>query len=178
MWSLFADSVIGMRQHRSENTRSEYLIGECFHGYKCNYGENVAKIEVWLTGLYMRAVCKVRGLTLLLRVGTMWRCGDGLFLEVPPLANDKLFIQRSTQFSKNCCRSFAASGTGGFDIGAPFSWLEKPRYRMRRDLDYLAVVLMGFIDLGERIHCHFSVAQRWRSTKVAPSSKKFFLKRP
>jgi hypothetical protein len=27
-----------------------------------------------------RAVCKVRGLTLLLRVGTMWRCGDGLFL--------------------------------------------------------------------------------------------------
>jgi hypothetical protein len=26
-----------------------------------------------------RAVCKVRGLTLLLRVGTLWRCGDGLF---------------------------------------------------------------------------------------------------
>jgi hypothetical protein len=25
----------------------------------------------------MRAVCKVRGLTLLLRVGTSWRCGDG-----------------------------------------------------------------------------------------------------
>jgi hypothetical protein len=28
---------------------------------------------------YTRAVCKVRGLTLLLRVGTLWRCGDGLF---------------------------------------------------------------------------------------------------
>jgi hypothetical protein len=27
----------------------------------------------------MRAVCKVRGLTLLLGVGTSWRCGDGLF---------------------------------------------------------------------------------------------------
>jgi hypothetical protein len=26
-----------------------------------------------------RAVCKVRGLTLLFRVGTVWRCGDGLF---------------------------------------------------------------------------------------------------
>jgi hypothetical protein len=42
---------------------------------------------------YTRAVCKVRGLaaarrcyaegglTLLLRVGTLWRCGDGLFFE-------------------------------------------------------------------------------------------------
>jgi hypothetical protein len=34
------------------------------------------------------AVCKVRGLSLLLRVGTPWRCGDGLFFEVPPLAGD------------------------------------------------------------------------------------------
>jgi hypothetical protein len=40
--------------------------------------------------LHMRAVCKVRGLTLLLRVGTLWRCGDGLFFEVPPLASDTL----------------------------------------------------------------------------------------
>jgi hypothetical protein len=38
----------------------------------------------------MRAVCKGRGLTLLLRVGTLWRCGDGLFFEVPPLASDVL----------------------------------------------------------------------------------------
>jgi hypothetical protein len=38
----------------------------------------------------MRAVCKVRELTLLLRVGTLWRCGDGIFLEVPPLASDAL----------------------------------------------------------------------------------------
>jgi len=28
---------------------------------------------------YTRTVCKVRGLTLLLRFGTLWRCGDGLF---------------------------------------------------------------------------------------------------
>jgi hypothetical protein len=27
---------------------------------------------------YTRAVWEVRGLTLLLRVGTLWRCGDGL----------------------------------------------------------------------------------------------------
>jgi hypothetical protein len=37
-----------------------------------------------------RAVCKVRGLTLLLRVGTLWRYGDGLFFEVPPSASDAL----------------------------------------------------------------------------------------
>jgi hypothetical protein len=40
--------------------------------------------------IYMSAVCKVRGLTLLLRVGRLWRCGDGLFFEVPPLASDAL----------------------------------------------------------------------------------------
>jgi hypothetical protein len=36
------------------------------------------------------AVCKVRELTLLHRVGTSWRWGDGLFFEVPPLASDVL----------------------------------------------------------------------------------------
>jgi hypothetical protein len=37
-----------------------------------------------------KAVCKVRGLILSLRVGTLWRCGDGLFFELPPLASDAL----------------------------------------------------------------------------------------
>jgi hypothetical protein len=36
-----------------------------------------------------RAVWKVRGLALLLQVGTLWRCSDGLFFEVPPLASDE-----------------------------------------------------------------------------------------
>jgi hypothetical protein len=36
------------------------------------------------------AVCKVHGLTLLLRVATSWRCSDALFFEVPPLASDAL----------------------------------------------------------------------------------------
>jgi hypothetical protein len=39
---------------------------------------------------YKMAVCKVRGLTLLLRVGTLWRCDDGLVFELPPLASDAL----------------------------------------------------------------------------------------
>jgi hypothetical protein len=37
-----------------------------------------------------RAVCKVRGLTLLLQVDSLWRCGDGLFFELSPLASDAL----------------------------------------------------------------------------------------
>jgi hypothetical protein len=35
-----------------------------------------------------RVVLKFRGLTLLLRFGTLWKCGDGLFFEVPPFASD------------------------------------------------------------------------------------------
>jgi hypothetical protein len=76
----------------------------------------------------MRAVWKVGGLTLLLRDGTLWRCGDGLFFEVPPLASDTLLttlhpllenvLHTVDHFEISC-------------LGAPFSWLEKPRNRMR-----------------------------------------------
>jgi hypothetical protein len=79
-----------------------------------------------------RAVLKVCGLTLLLRVGTLWRCDDGLFFEVPPLASYALLttlhpllenvLQTVDQFENSC-------------LGAPFLWLEKPRNRMGRDLN-------------------------------------------
>jgi hypothetical protein len=75
----------------------------------------------------MRAVCKVYGLTLLLHVGTLWRCGDGFFFELPPLASDALLttlhlllknvLQTIDHFKISCCR-------------APFSWLEKSRNHM------------------------------------------------
>jgi hypothetical protein len=42
--------------------------------------------------VYTRAVCKVRGFTLLLRVGNLWRCSDGLFFAIPPLASDAFLI--------------------------------------------------------------------------------------
>jgi hypothetical protein len=45
---------------------------------------------------------------LLLRVGTLWRCSDGLFFELPPLLSD-YFVQRSTHFSKTCCRPLITS---------------------------------------------------------------------
>jgi hypothetical protein len=74
-----------------------------------------------------RAVCKVRGLALLLRVGTLWRCGDGLFLEVPPLASDA-FLKMLQPFLGNVLQT-----VDHFEISclvAPFSWFEKPRNRM------------------------------------------------
>jgi hypothetical protein len=75
---------------------------------------------------------KVRVLTLLLRVGTLWRCGDGLFFEVPPLASDALLttlhpllenvMQTVDHFEISC-------------LEAPFSWLEKSRNRIGQDLN-------------------------------------------
>jgi hypothetical protein len=82
--------------------------------------------------LSTRAVCKVRGLNLLLRVGTLWRCGNGLFFEVLPLASDALLITLYP-FIINVLQTvdyFEMSG-----LGAPFSWLEEPRSRMERDLN-------------------------------------------
>jgi hypothetical protein len=71
----------------------------------------------------------------------LWRCGDGLFFEVPPLASDALLttlhpilenaLQTVDHFEISCLR-------------APFSWLEKPRNLMGPDLDCMEDVLMGF----------------------------------
>jgi hypothetical protein len=75
--------------------------------------------------LRTRDVCKVRGLALLLRVGTWWRCGDGLFFEVPPLvANDALHaaFQPLLENVLQTVDHFEISGQLGF----PFSWLKKP----------------------------------------------------
>jgi hypothetical protein len=70
----------------------------------------------------------------------LWRCGDGLFFEVPPLASDALLtalhpllenmLQTVDHFEISC-------------FGAPFSWLGKPSNRMGRDLDSMAGVIMG-----------------------------------
>jgi hypothetical protein len=71
----------------------------------------------------------------------LWRCGDGIFFEVPPLASDALLttlhpllenvLQTVDNLEISC-------------IGAPFSWLKNPRKRLGRDLDSMADVLMGF----------------------------------
>jgi hypothetical protein len=67
-----------------------------------------------------RAVWKVRGIALLLGVRTLWRCGDGLFFEVPPLASDALltmFHSLLEDVLQTFCRKrHEGSGTGGFDL--------------------------------------------------------------
>jgi hypothetical protein len=58
----------------------------------------------------------------------LWRCGDGLFFDVPPLASDALlttlrpFLEDVLQ---TVYRNQEDSGAGGFNLGVPFSWLEK-----------------------------------------------------
>jgi hypothetical protein len=78
---------------------------------------------------------------LLLRVGTSWRCGDGLFFEVLPLASDAL-LTTLHPLLENVLQTVDNFGISCF--GAPFSWLEKTRNLIGRDLDCMAVVLMGF----------------------------------
>jgi hypothetical protein len=62
---------------------------------------------------------KSRGLTFLLRVGTLWRCGDGLFFEVPPLASDALHTTLHP-LQTVCLKLQEDSGTGGFDLSRSF----------------------------------------------------------
>jgi hypothetical protein len=86
-----------MEQHRSQRggfwqTVAQIYTRTCYERF------NHRVLQFY----YTRAVCKVRGLTLWLRVGTSWRCGDGLFFEVPPLASDILL--KMLHFSETCCR--------------------------------------------------------------------------
>jgi hypothetical protein len=78
----------------------------------------------------------------------LWRYGDGILFEVPSLASDALLTTLHPLLEymlQTVCRKLQEDiGAGGFDFGAPFSWLEKPRNRMGRDLDCMADVLMGF----------------------------------
>jgi hypothetical protein len=93
------------------------------------------------SGRNTSAVFKVRGLILLLRVATLWRCGDGLFFEVLPLTSDALLTTLHPRLQN------VLQTVDHFEIsylGAPFSWLEKPKNHMGRDLDCMADILMGF----------------------------------
>jgi hypothetical protein len=71
-------------------------------------------------------------------------CGGTMtvsFFEVSPVASDAL-LTTSHPLLENVLQT-----VDHFEIsclGAPFSWLEKPRNRMGRDLDCMTDVLMGF----------------------------------
>jgi hypothetical protein len=70
------------------------------------------------------------------------------FFEIPPLASDALLTTLHPLLEnvlQSVCRKLQEdSGAGVFDLGALFSWLEKPINRMGRNLDCVADVLMGF----------------------------------
>jgi hypothetical protein len=63
----------------------------------------------------------------------LWRCGDGLFFEIPPFASDAL-LTTLHPLLENVLQTVRRelqedSGAGGFDL---LTWLEKPRNRMGR----------------------------------------------
>jgi hypothetical protein len=66
--------------------------------------------------------------------------GDGLFIEVLPLVSDALL----TTLHPLLENVLKAVDHLEICLGTPFSWLEKPRNRMGRDLNCMAYVLMGF----------------------------------
>jgi hypothetical protein len=70
----------------------------------------------------------------------LWRCGDGLFFGVPPLASDAL-LTTLYPLLENVLQT-----VDYFEIllGNPFSWFEKLRNLMGRYLDCMADVLKGF----------------------------------
>jgi hypothetical protein len=82
----------------------------------------IMELRMW-TFVYTRAVRKVHGLTLLLRVGTLWRCGHGLFFEVLPLTSDAL-LTALHPLLENVLQTVDYFEI--FCLAAPFSWLEKP----------------------------------------------------
>jgi hypothetical protein len=61
----------------------------------------------------------------------LWRCGNGLFFEVPPLASDAL-LTTLHPLLENVLQT-----VDHFEIWleAPISWMEKPRNRMGRNLN-------------------------------------------
>jgi len=58
-------------------------------------------------------------------------CSDSLFLEVPPLARDALL----TMFHPLLENMLQTADHFKICLGAPFSWLEKPRNCMGQDVN-------------------------------------------
>jgi hypothetical protein len=65
-----------------------------------------------------------------LQVGALWKCDDGLFLKVPPLASDALLTTLhpllENMLQTVCCKLQEDSGTFSFDFRAPFYGWKSP----------------------------------------------------
>jgi hypothetical protein len=98
-------------------------------------------LKTWTTTVVILLGSFAKFVDLLLRVGTLWRCGDGLFFEIPPLARDTV-LTTLHPLLENVLQTVDHFEISYF--GAPFSWFEKPRNRMGLDLNCMADVLWGF----------------------------------
>jgi hypothetical protein len=84
---------------------------------------------------YTRDVRKVRGLTLLLRFVTFWRCCDGLFLEAAPLGSDA-FLTTLHPLLENVLQTVCASFRRIVEQAElPFHVWKGPEIAWGRDLD-------------------------------------------
>jgi hypothetical protein len=77
-------------------------------------------LKLCLYHIYTRDALKVCGLSLLLGVGTLWRCSDGLFFKVPPLVSDALLTMLhpllENMLQTICHKLQEGSGIGSFDL--------------------------------------------------------------
>jgi hypothetical protein len=100
----------------------------------------------------------------------MWRCGNGLFSEVPPLASDALLTtlhpllenvrQTVDHFEMSC-------------LGAPFSRLEKPGNRMGARSELNSVFGLEKVDRWNPIRT-FAIQSRSRPMRFlcSPTTKR------
>jgi hypothetical protein len=82
------------------------------------------------------------------------------------------FLERSTHFSKTCCRLFAESFRRIVEQAVltselPFHGWKSSEISWGEIWTVWRMFWRGSADLGERIHCHFPIVQRWPSSKVA-----------
>jgi hypothetical protein len=72
-------------------------------------GGRIISKGILVKSVNTRAVCKVRGLTLLLRVWTLWRCDDGLLFRSTSPGKRCTFCNAAPTSPKTCCRPLITS---------------------------------------------------------------------
>jgi hypothetical protein len=124
-------------------------------------------------------VRKVHGLNLLLRFGTLWKYGDSLSFEVPLFSSDALLTTLHPLLEnvlQTVCRKLQEdSGTGSFDLGAPFHGSKSPEIKWGRDLDCVTNVPPISVDASIAT---FQSRNADAPLKLLRHPKRVLLKRP
>jgi hypothetical protein len=119
------------------------------HGLESKNDNFVLYIEAVFL-IYTEAIWQVRWLILLLRVGTVWRCGDG-----PPLASDALLTTLHPLLENvqhTVCRKLQEdSGTGSFDVLTTLKTAARPLHCLHRLDGWVVGFLIHFFQVEHRI---------------------------